>query len=200
MTLTNNQTRKLVTLGILSALGTVLMIFEFPYFVPGLFLDLSDVVVLIVFMMYGWKEAALVGALKAILHFITKSAVGPLAIGQITAFLASMSYVLGMYLAMKKFKLNKYIAGIVTLILVVFLMTVANYFFVTPIWFGQYWYTQVKDWANLASWGLSGGDGYLRMILVIYVPFNLVKGSMIIAAFLAVYTILQGYIADFVAE
>ena len=132
------ETKKLVTVGILSALGAILMIIEIPYpLVPFLMIDLSDVVVLVVFAFYGWKEAALVGLLKALIHALTKGAVGPIFIGQITAFIASMSYVLGMYIATNKLNLNRLLSAVVAVAIVTLILTTANYLFITPIWFGE---------------------------------------------------------------
>ncbi|KFZ26669.1 MAG: Riboflavin transporter FmnP [Candidatus Izimaplasma bacterium HR2] len=183
-----NDTKKMVTLGILSALGAILMIIEIPYpFVPFLMLDLSDVVVLVIFAFYGWKEAALVGLLKTIIHALTKGAVGPIFIGQITAFIASMSYVLGMYISANKLNLNRLLSAIVSVMVVTIILTTANYLFITPIWFGGTTFLDIKDWVTPDAFGLNVEGGYLIAILVAYVPFNLLKGAVITSAYFVVY-------------
>lgn len=196
MALEANQTRKIATLGILSALGAVLMLLEIPYpFVPFLQIDLSDVVVLVIFVLYGWKEAALVGVLKAVVHLLFKGPVGPAAIGQITAFIASMSYVVGMYVTSNKLNLNRYVGAVITVVIVTLLMTVCNYLFITPIWFGELTFLDIKDWvtpqAFIENSTLQGG--YLTTILIVYVPFNLLKGGIIVAVFIAISEILKSY-------
>ena len=183
-----NDTKKMVTLGTLSALGAILMIIEIPYpFVPFLMLDLSDVVVLVIFAFYGWKEAALVGLLKTIIHALTKGAVGPIFIGQITAFIASMSYVLGMYISANKLNLNRLLSAIVSVMVVTIILTTANYLFITPIWFGGTTFLDIKDWVTPDAFGLNVEGGYLIAILVAYVPFNLLKGAVITSAYFVVY-------------
>lgn len=183
-----NDTRKMVTLGILSALGAILMIIEIPYpLVPFLMIDLSDVVVLVIFAFYGWKEAALVGLLKTIIHALTKGAVGPIFIGQITAFIASMSYVLGMYISTNKLNLNRLFSAIVAVMVVTIILTIANYLFITPIWFGGTTYLDIKDWVTPDAFGLNIEGGYLIAILVTYVPFNLLKGTVITSVYFIVY-------------
>ncbi len=183
-----NDTRKMVTLGILSALGAILMIIEVPYpLVPFLMIDLSDVVVLVIFAFYGWKEAATVGLLKAIIHALTKGAVGPMFIGQITAFVASMSYVLGMYISTNKLNLNRLFSAIVSVMVVTIILTVANYFFITPIWFGGTTYLDIKDWVTPGAFELDIEGGYLLTILIVYVPFNLLKGTIITSVYFMVY-------------
>ena len=183
-----NDTKKIVTLGIMSALGAILMIIEIPYpLVPFLMIDLSDVVVLVIFAFYGWKEAATVGLLKAIIHALTKGAVGPMFIGQITAFIASMSYVLGMYISANKLNLNRLLSAVVSVLVVTIILTVANYLFITPIWFGETTYLDIKDWVTPATFELDVKGGYLLTILIVYVPFNLLKGTIITSVFYMVY-------------
>lgn len=184
----DSKTRRMVTLGILSALGAILMIIEIPYpFVPFLMIDLSDVVILVVFAFYGWREAALVGLLKTVIHALTKGAVGPAYIGQITAFIASMSYVLGMYISTNKLNLNRLFSAILSVIIVTVILTIGNYLFITPIWFGELTFLDIKDWVTPSSFGLSVGGGYLLTILMIYVPFNLIKGAIITTVYFLVY-------------
>jgi riboflavin transporter FmnP len=183
-----NDTKKMVTLGILSALGAILMIIEIPYpLVPFLMIDLSDVVVLVIFAFYGWKEAALVGLLKTTIHALTKGAVGPMFIGQITAFIASMSYVLGMYISANKLNLNRLLSAIVSVMIVTIILTVANYLFITPIWFGGTTFLDIKDWVTPDAFGMDVQGGYLLTILIVYVPFNLLKGAVITSVYFVVY-------------
>jgi riboflavin transporter FmnP len=187
-----NSTRKIATLGILSALGAVFMLLEIPYpFIPFLTFDISDVVILIIFVIYGWKEAALVGILKALVHILFKGAVGPYAIGQITAFIASMSYVLGMYISTNKFRLNKYLAAFITIVLMTVIMTISNYLFVTPIWFGGFTFVDIQSWVTPEAFGLNVDGGYLVAIIIAYVPFNLLKGLMIMILFFIVDKVLH---------
>ena len=183
-----NDTKKIVTLGILSALGAILMIIEIPYpLVPFLMIDLSDVVVLVIFAFYGWKEAATVGLLKAIIHALTKGAVGPMFIGQITAFIASMSYVFGMYISTNKLNLNRLLSAVVAVMVVTIILTVANYLFITPIWFGETTYLDIKDWVTPGAFEIDIEGGYLLTILIVYVPFNLLKGAVITSVYYMVY-------------
>lgn len=189
------STRKIVTLGVLSALGAILMILEIPYpFVPFLRIDLSDVVILVVFMLFGWKESLIVGVLKSIVHLGVIGPVGPMAIGQITALMASMSYVLGMYISTNLFNLNRYVSSVVTVAIVTTILTVANYLFITPIWFGGLTFLDIQSWVTPDSFGLSSGGGYLVAILVAYVPFNIIKGAIITVTFFIVYAILDVYL------
>ena len=197
MTLTNNQTRRMVTLGVLSALGAVLMILEIPYpFVGFLQIDLSDVVVLLIFAMYGWKEAAAVGILKALVHLLAKGPVMgtlPIPIGQLTAFFASMAYVLAMYVWSNRFRFNKWVSGALAILTVTVIMTVLNYFFITPVWFGTYWYTEIATWVTPSAFGLNMSGGYLWTIILVYVPFNIIKGIIVVAVYMVIFEAAKAY-------
>lgn len=192
MTKSDMTTNRIATIGILSALGAVLMLIEIPYpFIPWLTFDISDVVVLVIFVRYGWKDAALVGILKAVVHLLFKGAVGPIAIGQITAFITSMSYVLGMYITTNRLNLNRYLGAGLTVVLVTTILTTANYFFITPIYLGGITYLDVQSWVTPETFGLAAGGGYLTAILIAYVPFNLLKGVLITGSFLAISEVIK---------
>ena len=181
------NTRELVTVAILSSLGAVLMLIEIPYpLIPFLAIDLSDIVVLIAFTIYGWKHAGIVGVLKVVVHALFKGPVGPAYIGQITAFLASMSYVLGMFILRDKLNMKTLVRAIGTVLVVTFMLTLGNYLFITPIWFGGTTFLDIKDWVTPEAFGLSANGGYLAAIIFAYVPFNLIKGAIIVSAYFVI--------------
>ena len=184
-----NRVQKISLIGILAGLGAVLMAFiQIPYPpVPFLRIEFSDVVVLLAFLIYGWKEATFVGALKALVNAIVLGPVGPIAIGQISAFMASMGYVLGLYLVLKLLASTpSLLRGGLVVLLVTSLMVVLNYFFVTPIYFGSWTYLGVREWLNLSSFGLSGTGSYLWTIIVVYTPFNILKGIAVMTVYFIV--------------
>jgi riboflavin transporter FmnP len=185
-------TKRIVTLGILSALGAVLMLIQIPYpFVPFLKLDLSDVVVLVVFSMYGWRESLAVGVLKAVVNLLVMGPAGYYAIGQVVAIMASMSYVLGMYLTINKLKLNKYVGAGITVVLMTLIMVVANYLFVTPIFVGELTFLDVRDYLTPQAYGFNIEGGYLLAILIVYIPFNLIKGILITGVYISISEVLK---------
>ncbi|MFP4078082.1 MAG: ECF transporter S component [Candidatus Izemoplasmataceae bacterium] len=176
-----SSTKNLTTLAILSALGAVLMLFEIPVLVMAL--DVSDVVVLIAFFLFGWKEAAFVGLMKALVHLLFKGAVGPFAVGQISAFIASMGYVAGLSLALRLGFRRRLSTSVFTILGVTLIMVVANYFFITPLWFGHPTVYHLDATVSPESFGLSFRAGYLATILVIFIPFNLFKGCIVLGLY-----------------
>merc|ERR1711879_269454 len=111
-------------------------------------------------------------------------------IGQITAVIASMSYVIGMFSTLKVYKINRYFSAGITVLFVTVVLVIANYLFITPIWFGQLTFLDVRDWVTLEAFGLEGTSGYLGTIIAVYLPFNLIKGLLISLGFISIYEIL----------
>ncbi|MFH5882411.1 ECF transporter S component [Liberiplasma polymorphum] len=193
---TDNATKRITTLGILGALGAILMTYiQVPY-PPLAFLkiEFSDVVVLIAFVLFGWKEAAFLGLLKAAINALVWGLVGPYGIGQIAAFIASMTYVAGMYLAIKLTIQNKqWLTMILTVSLVTIVMVIANFFFVTPLYVGMS-FTEAVSLLTPGSFGFNVSGGYTAAILIAYVPFNLIKGILIMTIFFIIKKALFTYL------
>lgn len=183
---------KMILVSILSALGALLMLLEIPYGpIPFLTFDLSDIVVLFIIVVFGFKAAFLSAGLKSFVHFLIKGPVGPAGIGQITAFLASIIFA-SLYFILQKLlfknkelsKVDYWFRKVLQVILIALgfsiSMAVLNYLFITPIWFGELTYLDVQSWVTPETFGLNnvvpdGVHPYLFTIIVIYIPFNLLK-------------------------
>ena len=171
-------------LAIFGALGVVLMSYiQFPYpFAPFLIVEISDFVIILTFLLFGLKEAIIVTLVKTFGDLLYRGPVGPYGVGQITAFIASMTYCFGMWLM--KFLINKKNFGLKLLgygsivLIVTTVMTIANYFLLTPIFLGQF---SFLDMTNDSLAGMTGINSYLLSIIILYVPFNLMKGTMVVA-------------------
>ena len=88
---------RFATLGMLSALGFVLMAFaKFPYpFAPWLEIELSEIVTIIAYALYGLPGGIIVAVLKTVLKLL---AVGTSSnyLGEVTALLASLMFIIGL--------------------------------------------------------------------------------------------------------
>ena len=185
------RTRTLVTLAMLAALGGLLNLIEIPYpIAPWLMIDLAEVVVLVAFLMHGFKGGLIVSVAKFFVSLLIKGPVGPFGIGQITALIGSLT-ILGFYMLFDKVFRQKYVPAIIaTMLCFAVVMVVINYLFVTPTYLSQKftWYTQLPYTLdinafneyfgmNLPSLGFLGWLGpYGEAIFIIYFPFNLLKG------------------------
>lgn len=183
---------KYVLLSLLGAIGIILMNFiQIPYpIAPFLKIEISDFIVVLVFLVFGVKEALLVALIKTVGNFMM-GPVGPFGIGQIIAFLVSLSYVFCMYLSGKIvksdkgiFKMCKYVF---TVAFVTILMTILNYFILTPIYLGELSFVDMKNDALAKLINITGINSYLLSIIVLFVPFNFLKGSLV-----AIFSYLLG--------
>ncbi len=175
--------------GVLSALAIVLVIIEIPYpLVPWLKIDLSEVIVLIAAVINIWL-AIIVATVKAWLTFLVKPDAN--FIGHLAMWLGSFSILIPYYFAAKKFpKVTSLV--IATLVFSIF-MTFLNYVYVTPAYMG----TTVSEMAGMSqqlTFGtqkmLDAGKAwldvevsYLTYIVAMYLPFNLMKGTIVSIAF-----------------
>ena len=113
----------------------------------------------------------------------------PMHIGSITAFIASVTLAF-LYVIIKKYisgskmgqKTLRFVLVITGFSLV---LTICNYLFITPIYFGGLWFTDVIEWATLDSFipGLPFNLGYGAAIAFVYIPFNALKGLIVLGVY-----------------
>jgi len=188
-----SSTRSLVMISLLTALATVLMLFEIPNpFVPFLKFDLSDAIVLVALVIYGVKVGFSVSILRLVLFGLIQGNVdGSIFpyVGLVGAFFATSSLIAGYLLATKVFSFNKVMSSVVMIVLLTTVMTVLNYFFITPLYFG--WPNQslaevqeaFTGFLNFDTGGTFSSNSYLLANLFAYVPFNIFKGGFITMLF-----------------
>ena len=180
--LKNRPVLKLTTLALLAAIGVVLMSYiQLPYPpAPFLKIEVSDFVVMFTFLLFGFKEALIVAVVKTLGDLMFRGSVGPFAVGQITALVASLSYVLMLFIASKIIKSEKIGFKVLKYLFVVsgvaIIMVIANYFFLTPIFLGK---ISFLDMSNDALSSMTGINSYLLSIIILYLPFNFLKGTLI---------------------
>lgn len=185
---------RLTVIAILSAIGVVLMsYFQIPYFIDFLKIEISDFVVIFAYLLFGFKEAAIVSVVKTGADLMIRGpqtgGVFPF-VAHLTALIASLSYVLALWIASKLFKSDKIqykIAKYAVVVLIVStIMTFANYAILTPLFLGEVSFFGIglsPEKMGMIS-GMTGIDNFFLAIVFLYFPFNLLKGSCI--AFIAV--------------
>ena len=188
-----SSTRSLVTISLLTALATVLMLFEIPNpLVPFLKFDLSDAIVLVALATFGIKVGFGVSVLRLVLFGLiqgnTDGSIFPY-VGLMGAFFATTSLMGGYLLATKVLSLNKVLSSVVMILMLTTVMTVLNYFFISPLYFG--WpnqsFAQIQEaftgFLNFDTGGTFSSNSYLMANLFAYVPFNVFKGVFIALLF-----------------
>ena len=186
----NKRILKLTILALLSAIGVVLMSYlQIPYpIAPFLKIEFSDFVVMFAFLLFGFKEAFIVAILKTACDLLIRGpevgGVFPF-VAHITALIASLSYVLALWLASKFIKGEKIGHKIAKYSLVVVMvsaiMTIANYTILTPLFLGEvsFFGIGISEGTMSALSGMTGINNFFLAIVVLYLPFNLLKATCI---------------------
>lgn len=172
-------------------------VFQIPYpIAPFLKIEFSDFVVIFTFLLFGFKEAFIVALLKTMGDLLIR---GPQTggalpfVAHLTALVASLSYVLALWVCGKIIRGNKVKDKIIKYSLVVLIvssiMTLANYMILTPLFLGEVSFFGIgisgETSSQLAS--MTGVDSFFLGMVILYMPFNLLKGTCI-----AVIAVLTG--------
>ena len=186
------------SIAMLSALGFVLMAFaQFPYpLAPWLKVEMSEIVTIIAYALYGLPGGLAVALIKTLLNLAVHGPVG-LGIGDLTAFITSCVFILGLFLTSHVFKLFKKGLGfrilsyVIISLIVALTLTLLNAIVITPSYLSVFgpdahfttcfepgviqnvsaYLTGNKD-INANAWL------YIGIICSIYIPFNLMKAGV----------------------
>ncbi|RIP34284.1 ECF transporter S component [Staphylococcus gallinarum] len=174
------QTKRLITISMLSAVAFILMFIKFPlpFLPPYLTLDFSDVPALLATFTLGPIAGIIVEIIKNLLNFLFNigDPIGPLA-----NFLAATSFILtAFYIAKNKNNAKSILTGLTAATLVMTLvLSILNYFVLLPL------YGMIMN--------LSDVFGNLKIIIVSgVIPFNIIKGIVISIIFILLYKRLNG--------
>ena len=193
---------RIATIGVLSALGAVLMAFvKIPDpFAPWLEIEISEIVTIIGYALYGLPGGAFIAIIKTgfkILFVGTSSNY----LGELTAILASLMFIVGMFITsrLKWFKKGigfRIIAYVSIAILVSVTMTLFNAIFITPSYMTIYanpprlstcfedgMILKVYNYLTKANVQAVDPWPYIGAISLIYGPFNLLKVAICFAAY-----------------
>lgn len=184
-----SQAKFIAYAGVLSALAIVLVKMEIPYIlVPWLKFDLSEVIILIASLINIWL-AIIIATIKAWLPFLFDA--NSIFIAQFALWMGSIAIVIPFYFLNKKY--STLVSLTIATIVFTVVMTALNYFFITPVYLGTT-FSQLSTTSQQLTLGtqkmIDNGNplidvnvSYLQYIIAMYVPFNLVKGTMVSAAF-----------------
>lgn len=169
------HTRRMILIGMLSAISVILMFLKFPlpFLPPYLTVDFSDVPALIATFSFGPIAGLMVEVIKNLLNFFFNMSdpVGPVA-----NFLAGSSFLLASYYIYRKRRTHRMlILGLIiaTLIMTI-VLSIMNYFVLLPL------YGMIMNLADITN--------NLKVIITAgIIPFNIIKGVLISIIFLLLY-------------
>ena len=175
-----NNTRKLVVTAMLSALATVLMIFEIPlpFIAPPFYeMDFSEVPVLIGAFSMGPATGVIIEAIKILINFIINGT-DTGGIGELANFVMGCAYILpaSIIYKRKKTKGNAILAMAVSTVVMAILGIFINAYVMIPIYSAFMPLEQIiqmgKDIVPLIT-------NTLTFCVFCVAPFNLIKGAIV---------------------
>ncbi|MGG0716655.1 ECF transporter S component [Robertmurraya massiliosenegalensis] len=178
--------KALVSIGMLSSIGFVLMLLNFPLppFPKFLMVDFSDIPALIAALIFGPVAGVLVELFKNVLDYILTSSDTGIPVGHFSNFVAGVLFVVPAYYIYEKLKTKKGMtyALLTSTILMALVMSVLNYFIFLPA------YTMFMGFPAMS------GEETRQMIVAGILPFNILKGIMISIVFMLLFTRMSTWI------
>lgn len=194
-----NSLTNLIAYALIGAIAFVVMKFEFPI-IPGvgfLKFDFSDVVITIGMFLFGAWPGVLMALIRGLLSLIFSGFALPSIVGQLAAFLATLSFALPFYLISKGITQENrrtkkgYLLPILGLIIGIIAMTIVlsltNAFVLTPVYAvtSMANIPALHNYSDLFNFTVNNYLGQLlhlpsmnAYIFGIIVPFNLLKGAI----------------------
>jgi riboflavin transporter len=180
------NTRMFVTVGMLSAISYVLMLFNFPIppFPKFLMIDFSDVPALIAMVTLGPLAGILVELFKNVIDYVLTGSDTGVPIGHAANFVAGVLLILPTHFIYSRFQSKKgLLIGLITGTFVMSIsMGILNYFVFLPAY---------KYFMNF--------ELPVEIIITGIVPFNILKGILVTSVFTLLFVRLQGWLSKQIA-
>ena len=190
MSNTNNKTRKLVEIGMLGAIATVLMLFEFPipFIAPPFYeLDFSEVPVLVGAFALGPFAGAAIELVKILINLLINGTATAF-VGEIGNYILGCSFVIpaAMIYQKKKSKKNALVAMVVGTITMTIFGCILNAYVLLPTYaaaFGM----PIDAIVGLGS-AINGNiTNVMTFVMIAVAPFNILKGIAVSTITLLIY-------------
>ncbi|KRN30065.1 ECF transporter S component [Liquorilactobacillus mali] len=168
-------TRRYVISASLAGISYLLMFLSFVVvpLVPYMKVDFSDLPILFGMFIFGPLGGIEIALIRSILYFLISGPSIDRLIGVATNFIASMTFALPIFYALRK----RYDASVWNIVRSIFLgtlsltviLSLANYFVIMPLY--------------MSVLGMKLSMPLAKLVLIGIVPFNLIKGVLVGAAF-----------------
>ena len=184
----NKKLRRMILIAILGSIGTVLMQFNFPLpALPGfLKIDFGEIPAVLAVMTMGPVAGILVELIKNIMHWFFSGSPTGVPVGEIANFTTGILFIMPIYFIFNKFRTTKgltmgLIAGTAAMAIG---MTALNYYVFLPM------YTYFMNFPAMA------GSELTTYIVLGVLPFNLIKGIMLMIIMLLLYNRMNKWITQ----
>ncbi|MFC5603229.1 ECF transporter S component [Sporosarcina koreensis] len=182
----NKKLRRMILIAILGSISTVLMQLNFPLPALPAFLkiDFSEIPAVLAIMTMGPVAGIAVELLKNVLHWFLSGSPTGVPVGEIANFATGILFIMPIYFIFKKVQNTKgltagIIAGTVSMAVG---MSALNYFVFLPMY---------VYFMNMPAYT---GDAMFNVIVLGILPFNLIKGIMLMVISLLLYKSMSKWI------
>lgn len=183
--------RTIPAAGVLSAIAVLLTYVELPlpFMPPFMKIDISDVPAMVSLFFLGFPTALFVTAVKDIIHLLVSESLG---IGELCNFLVTLVYLSMFQYASRYGTKQGYAAAILAMTAVASFLNIAV---LLPLYFAAFRIDEAQLFALTQAAGnpVATLQGYLLLVVV---PFNLIKGSLIAAVSDLLRRKIAGYFGD----
>lgn len=184
----SKKLRVMILVAILGSISTVLMQFNFPLpALPGfLKIDFSEIPAVLAVMTLGPVAGILVELLKNVLHWFLSGSPTGVPVGEVANFVTGILFIMPIYFIFNKFRNSRGLtvglfSGTVSMAVG---MSLLNYLVFLPA------YTYFLNAPPVT------GDGLYTMIVLGILPFNLIKGAILMAISLLLFKSMQNWISQ----
>lgn len=178
----------MILVAILGSISTVLMQFNFPLpALPGfLKIDFSEIPAVLAVMTLGPVAGILVELLKNVLYWFLSGSPTGVPVGEIANFVTGVLFIMPIYFIFNKFRNSRgltvgLVSGTVSMAVG---MSILNYLVFLPA------YTFFLNAPPVT------GDGLYTMIVLGILPFNLIKGVILMVITLLLFKSMQNWISQ----
>lgn len=184
--MSNKKLRRMILIAILGSISTVLMQFNFPLPALPAFLkvDFSEIPAVLAIMTMGPVAGIVVELLKNVLYWFLSGSPTGVPVGEIANFTTGVLFIMPIYLIFKKIRNSKgltagLIAGTVSMAIG---MSALNYFVFLPMY---------VYFLNMPAYT---GEAMFNVIVLGILPFNLIKGIILMVISLLLYKSMSKWI------
>ena len=189
-------TYKMAVIGILTAMATVLMIFDFPiWFIPSFYkLDFSEIPVLIGSFAFGPATGVVMEFLKVFLKLLIKGT-STAFVGELANFVVGCSFIIpaATIYAFKKTKKRAILSCVMGTIILVVFASVFNALYLIPA------FTKFMSLDKILAQGaeknsLVSSDSMTSFVIFAVAPLNLIKGVAVSVVTMFIYKPLSRFL------
>ncbi|GKV55461.1 riboflavin transporter FmnP [Sporosarcina sp. NCCP-2222] len=184
--MSNKKLRKMILIAMLGSISTVLMQLNFPLpaLPPFLKVDFSEIPAVLAIMTMGPIAGISVELLKNVLYWFMSGSPTGVPVGEIANFTTGVLFIMPIYYIFKRVQSTKGLTAglIIGTVSMAVGMSVLNYAVFLPMY---------SYFLNMPPYV---GDAMFDVIVKGILPFNLIKGALLMVVFLLLYKSLHKWI------